>query len=544
MATEEQAPPGLSRRSFIESLAGVGGVSLAVSGLQALGFGFESAQAAPPALSKGKSARVVVLGAGLAGLTAAYELDKLGYQVELLEARSLAGGRCLTARKGTVNIEATGSRQDCAFDEDLYFNAGPWRIPYHHSATLYYAREFRVPLEILVNDNDAAYVLSKNGRGPLANKRVRKGELTADTRGYEAELLAKCVKQGALDDRLSAEDRDRFLEYLIRDGSLSPKDLSYDGFMGQGLHAQPSHRGYTVKPGAGVDPGPGVPSPPYPLTDILSSLAWKAVTNAAAYDHPATMFQPVGGMDMIPKGFERALGRHIKYSAVVQKITQSEGGVKITYTDKSGKTTETGAEYCICTIPLSVLNGIALDVSKEFKATLQRCSYAPVNKVGLQMKERFWETNHEIYGGHVYTDQPGTLYISLPSTGWHSRKGVVLGLYSVIPSDAVKVSALSPADRIQLALKVGQEIFPEYTQSFEHGFAKSWHLDRFSLGGWASWSEDGRKDAYPRLCEPDGRIYLSGEHLSYLGGWQAGAIESAWQQIGKLHARVQQSKSA
>jgi monoamine oxidase len=105
----------------------------------------------------------------------------------------------------------------------------------------------------------------------------------------------------------------------------------------------------------------------------------------------------------------------------------------------------------------------------------------------------------------------------------------------------VRISALSPGERIKRALAAGQDIFGEYTENFENGFAKSWHLDRYSLGGWAAWSDDGRKNAYPLLCEPDGRIYLSGEHLSYLGGWQAGAIESAWQQIDKLHARVQQT---
>jgi monoamine oxidase len=255
------------------------------------------------------------------------------------------------------------------------------------------------------------------------------------------------------------------------------------------------------------------------------------------------MFQPVGGMDMIAKGFERHLRRHIKYSALVQKITQMETGVEITYQDSAGKVVQSSADYCICTIPLSVLNGIPLDVSKPFKRAMQSCSYAPVNKVGLQMKQRFWETQHAIYGGHCYTDEPGITYISFPSTGWHTKKGVVLGMYSVVPSDAARLSALAPAERINRALAAGQEIFPEYTPSFECGVAKSWHLDRLNLGGWASWSEDGRKDAYPVLCDPDGRIYLSGEHLSYLGGWQAGAIESAWQQIEKLHARVQQNRA-
>jgi monoamine oxidase len=58
------------------------------------------------------------------------------------------------------------------------------------------------------------------------------------------------------------------------------------------------------------------------------------------------------------------------------------------------------------------------------------------------------------------------------------------------------------------------------------------------MGGWVMWDEDGRKDAYPILTEPDGRIYLAGEHLSYITGWQEGALESSWQQMTKLNKRV------
>ncbi len=67
----------------------------------------------------------------------------------------------------------------------------------------------------------------------------------------------------------------------------------------------------------------------------------------------------------------------------------------------------------------------------------------------------------------------------------------------------------------------------------------AWHLDAHNLGGWADWSEESRRAAYPVLVEPDGRLYLAGEHMTYIGAWQAAAIESAWSQIARLHARVQ-----
>src|SRR6202008_1740557 len=207
----------LTRRRFFEQLAAAGGLSLAVAGLEALGFGFASARAAPPTLSGGsKGKKVVILGAGLAGMTSAYELNKAGYDVQVIEARAFAGGRCQTARRGFKHTDLAGNTQVCDFDEGLYINHGPWRIPYHHRSTLHYTKLFGVQLESFVNDNEAAYVYFEKGSGPLAGKPIRKGEIAADARGYAAELLAKCAGKGNLDAPLSAEDRARFVEYVVQ----------------------------------------------------------------------------------------------------------------------------------------------------------------------------------------------------------------------------------------------------------------------------------------------------------------------------------------
>jgi monoamine oxidase len=370
----------------------------------------------------------------------------------------------------------------------------------------------------------------EKGSGPLAGKPIRKGRIAADARGYTAELMAKVATKGDLDAALSPVDRQMFIDYLVSDGRLSKKDLGYHGTDG---------RGFDVWPGAGVNPGPGKESEPYAFADVMRSNLWGVLMSVMPIDQQKTMFEPVGGMNQIPKGFVRNLPPAvIKYSTVVDSIQQDAKGVKVSYTDADGKKGETSGDYVICTIPLSVLKNIKMQASKPFLAAMANVAYTPVNKIGLQMKTRFWEEKHWIYGGHVYNDIPGIGTISMPSTGWHGPKGVLLGYYA-FGGEAAKISALPPPARARFAVEQGQKIFPEYAENFETAFSKSWHLDPHNLGGWAEWSDDGRKTAYPLLCEPDGRIYLSGEHLSYLGGWQAGGIESAWQQIGKLHARVQ-----
>ncbi|USI73859.1 flavin monoamine oxidase family protein [Sphingomonas morindae] len=530
MENKRAEPGGFTRRTLLERMAAMGGTAMLLAGMDALGFGIGSAQAEPPRLT-GQPAkrRVLVLGGGEAGLVSALELGRAGYDVTLIEARAFPGGRAQTARRGFQLTELGGTPQTCQFDEGLYINHGPWRIPYHHRSTLHYTRSLGVPLELFNNDNDASYLYFEKGHGPLAGRPVRKGEIAADLGGYTSEILAKLTRQGALDQQLSADDRERFVAYLVSSGYLSPKDLRYSGTEG---------RGFDVLPGAGTDPGPGRASTPYRLTDLLQAGSWQALHSVTLWDQQRTMFQPVNGMEQIPKAMARAIPpRVIRYSTEVQRIRQSPDAVMVDVLGPGGQRETLTADWCVCTIPLSVLKTIDSDFSPAFKTAMAQAAYAPVGKIGLQMKRRFWEEDHMIYGGHVYTDNPDIMSIALPSTGWQGRKGVLLGYYNFM-ANAAKISAKSPAERAAFAVEFGQKIFPEYRDSFESSFSVAWHRVKYNLGGWAMWSDEARATAYPVLCQPDRRIWLAGEHMSYIGGWQAGAIESAWQQIAQLHARA------
>src|SRR5690606_34861384 len=130
----------------------------------------------------------------------------------------------------------------------------------------------------------------------------------------------------------------------------------------------------------------------------------------------------------IAKGFAKAVGPAIQYSTVVEKISQDASGVEISAT-REGKPVVIKADFCLCTIPLSVLKTIDMKVSDKFKAAIAAPAYAPVGKIGLQMKRRFWEEDEAIYGGHIHTDNPDINSITFPSTGWQSQKGVILGYY-------------------------------------------------------------------------------------------------------------------
>jgi len=66
----------------------------------------------------------------------------------------------------------------------------------------------------------------------------------------------------------------------------------------------------------------------------------------------------------------------------------------------------------------------------------------------------------------------------------------------------------------------------------------AWHRSPFTMGCFGLWTADTRAKYYDDLCAIDGRIVLAGEHASYIGGWQEGAVTSALDAITRLHQRA------
>jgi len=252
------------------------------------------------------------------------------------------------------------------------------------------------------------------------------------------------------------------------------------------------------------------------------------------------MFQPIGGMDMIAQAFERKVRDLIRLNTEIISLRNTDNGVTVECKDtQTGATRSVQGDFCLCTIPLSVLAQMDTDFSAPFKEAM-KVAYTPTGKIGIQMSRRFWEEDDFIYGGHISTDDPGIGNISLPSSGadWQGRKGTLLGYYN-FGGNAARISAMSPKERLEYAVAYGEKIFPgAYRASAEKAFSVAWHRVQYSIGGWANWSDDGRKTGYPMLLKGEGRTLLAGEHLSYINGWMAGAIESAWHQIEQIHARL------
>lgn len=473
----------------------------------------------------GNGKKVIVLGAGICGMTAAWELTKLGYDCSILEARDRAGGRCFSVRKGTTNTETVNGAQQASFDEGYYFNAGPSRIPHHHGITLDYCRQLDIPLEIYNNVNEAAYYYSE-GKGPLSNKKIRIREIQNDVRGYMNELLAKAIDQKKVDAGFSSEDAQTILEYLRAEGGL---DIDK-------LYKASSRRGYKIAPAAANIEGSVAAA--YTLNDLLSSgFLNPDFYNVAQYTYELqmTMFQCIGGNDKIAEALAKQLPGKINLGCVVTRVINNDNKVTVSYKTGNAEKQVT-ADACICTIPLPVLSNIDHNFSSDTSRAIDYISYIPTGKIGLQFKRRFWEEDEAVYGGITHTNNELT-QIFYPNNNYQGKKGILIGYYN-FNEKAKKIGALDYSQRQAIALEKGRLIHPQYDKEFESSFSISWHKDPYSLGGWAVYNNDERTSYYKALLQPEGRTYFSGEHLTYWNAWMAGAFESARLICDQLHANL------
>ncbi|WP_211481011.1 flavin monoamine oxidase family protein [Alteromonas confluentis] len=517
----------MSRRALLGWIGKTAGAGAMYQAMTSLGFAAESSH--PGSLNLDgvkKGATVLVLGAGVAGMTSAYELRKAGYKVKILEFNSRAGGRCWTLRGGDSYTELGGATQQCQFAEGNYINPGPWRVPYHHHHVMSYINEFNIAIEPFIQVNYNALVHSTKAFG---GKPQRYRTVQADYQGYAAELLAKTINQNALDDSLSLEDREKLFESLRHWGALNEKGKY------QKSHETSLRRGFAIPPGGGLS-GKGEPSDLIDQSALLQSDLWKFIVNGQDIEFQSSIFQPVGGMDNIAKAFEKRVGDLIEYNARVTKIDQNDTGVTVDY-EHHGVAKTAKADWCVCTIPLSILSQIPVKASSAMQTAIRSVPYASSVKVGLEFNRRFWEQDEAIFGGVSYTDLPIT-NISYPSAKYYDKgKGVLLGAYVWGPN-AFEFTSLAPEERVKKAVEYGKQIHPQYTEEFNNGIAVGWHRVPWTQGCFGAWTEEKREQHYDNLCQVDGRLVLAGEHASHLPAWQEGAISSAHDAIKRLHKKA------
>jgi len=518
----------LTRRKVLTHIGAVGGLGATYAAMEALGLVWatpaSAAEFSLPAES-GRGRSVAVLGAGIAGLVAAYELRRAGYDVAVLEARDRVGGRVWTVRGGDRIDQLGRETQRAEFDDGLYFNAGAARIPSTHRVILEYARRFGVQMETFVNVN--------RGAGWDFNGRVvPERRMAFDMRGRLAELLAKAIDRRALDQVMPKAELDLVRQFLSPYAALDRK----------GVYRPDGRSGFAVEPG-GYRQSPE-PMPPLAMKELLPGrgvvLPYLFETIS---DMQATMLQPVGGMDRIPEAIYAQVKPFVRLGTPVTAIRRFGDRVRIEH----GEST-TEADYAVVTLPANLLARIPSDFSAAKQAALKGIEYLPSVKVAFEAP-RFWERDDDLYGGLAWTDRLNENVI-YPSDGFNTPKGVLVAAYVAgwtNDGNPEKFAALSEAERIRVSRESVEALHPGKSRLLSKGVTVGWGLVPWSEGVGAvgrDFGHERRGARYSELLRPEGPIVFAGEHLSYVGLWQEGAALSAHEALKLVDAMAREKAGA
>ncbi|MEZ5489444.1 MAG: FAD-dependent oxidoreductase [Gammaproteobacteria bacterium] len=519
----------ISRRELLTLLAATGASGLVMNASAALNLIPDTQLARPriPQADPNNPPSVVVLGAGIGGLTAAYELKKAGYRVVVLEAAAKAGGRCMTVRSGDL-IDEVGNPQICEFDDEphMYFNAGPARIPSSHRNLMNYCKELGVELEVFINENKECYFQDDAMYG---GKPVKNTEFTTSARGFMAEIMAKSLDADQMNAPLDQWELDSLMNAVRDFGDLSEDDVFKGSTRGGYLSG-----GYLDE---------GEPKAPLAFSELLKSRFMRNALSANEGETGPILFQPVGGMDMIVKGFVRQLEAEIFYNVMVSSVQLTNSGVDVIY-EHRGIKYQLEADYCFNCIPSHLMAGIDNNFPSEYIKAMRFPRRGEAYKSAFQARERFWEKD-DIYGGISWVNAP-IRQVWYPSHGVHKEKGIVLAAYDF--GGGMHFTQLSQQQRLETAIQQGEKLHPDYRQHVEKGITIAWHRMNHMLGCAARWrggpgaqgSGPGSEteEMFQTLRRPaGGRHYMIGDQVTKHSAWQESAILSAHWAINDMLSR-------
>ncbi|MEO0331066.1 MAG: NAD(P)/FAD-dependent oxidoreductase, partial [Bacteroidota bacterium] len=475
--------------------------------------------------------KVVIIGAGMAGLAAAYELQTRGHEVKVLEASRRVGGRVWTHR----------------FKTGQYHEFGAIRIPASHDYTRHYIDKFHLKLRPFVtdhNDKDCFYSIKEKVStiaeayrsifpefklSPMARKTANMKVAPALFGKAIDEELGKLTYEDAL--ALFGETEE------FNDKVIKLDKLSLDDFLTSKLNADEKDLLYR--------------------TTGLSEIKDRSLGLFLRDEIIGTgngLEEIVGGTDLLPRALANRLeSGTIQYATEVTEIN-NDTSVSITCVlrDEENKVEKIDAEYVICTIPYSKIKAdvTITGISGGKLKAIQDMGYESSTKVLLHSRKRFWETEYQILGGASVSDEATkqTYYPSDNITNVpNKREGDYVGLYTVYSFDKGQMKSEAVAEgpgvivgsycwgkaarnlgemecekRSKAVQNVLEKFHPEIKSYVDDHASIFWDEYEWSKGAFSFMKPGDLTTHYHNAIAPEGNLFFSGEHCSVEQAWIQG----------------------
>lgn len=461
---------------------------------------------------------IVIVGAGISGMVAASLLASAGHKVTVFEANMRVGGRIKTIRE--------------PFRHGQTGEAGAMRLVTSYQLVFKYIEKFGLNTHPFINhDLKQKELIYVNG-------------VKITRKDYEANpdlLLFDTVgpEKGKTADTLWAEAIAPIVAMLKENNVKKWARVieKYDQF---------SVRGY-LKSETYFSEGA------IEMIEVMLDLESRSnlglvqqIVETTDHDPSAEYFGITGGMDLLSEAFYahlKGLGVEVFFNHSLARIDQGAkatlyfegakpqvGNQMVGYgvpAEPSVHKTAT-ADEVILTIPFPALR--TLVVNPAFSAlkrkSIRELNYNGATKVFLQFSERFWETEHGIYGGQVITDL-ASRFIYFPSTDFNGKNGGVVISSYVWATEASLWDAFTDESRVELTMNDMAVIFGEHIRDyFVVGSSQSWQNDIYSTGEAAMLAPWQFEELEGIIQAPENNIHFGGDATSFKIAWIEGAIEA------------------